>query len=153
MEEVPSRSGDRSHGGRRFDQASDGELARLVGLALAGVHREYPNQVSLVLQSDADLAPPRVLTPVFFGCYDWHSAVHGHWTLARLARLHPRAVFAAPARAALAASFTAEKVAGELAFLQAPGRAAFERPYGLAWLLQLCAELREWWHMREPPAE
>jgi hypothetical protein len=119
-------------------------LSRFARLALDSVHREYPNQISLVLQSDADLAPPRALTPVFFGSYDWHSAVHGHWMLARLARLHPDADFAAPARAALARSFTADKVAGEVAFFAGAGRAGFERPYGLAWLLQLCAELREW---------
>jgi len=119
-------------------------LSRYARLALDSVHREYPNQISLVLQADADLAPPRALTPVFYGCYDWHSAVHGHWMLARLARLHPDADFAAPARAALARSFTADKVAGEVAFFAGPGRAGFERPYGLAWLLQLCAELREW---------
>jgi hypothetical protein len=120
------------------------QLSRYARLALDSIHREYPNQISLVLQSDADLAPPRALTPVFYGSYDWHSAVHGHWMLARLARLHPNADFAPPARAALARSFTAAKVAGEVAFFAGPGRAGFERPYGLVWLLQLCAELREW---------
>jgi len=119
------------------------EVARFAGLALDCVHREYPSQISHVLQSAADVAPPRVLTPVFYGCYDWHSAVHAHWMLARLARLYPDAEWAAPARAALAASFTAEKVEGELAYFAGEGRAGFERPYGLAWFLQLTAELRE----------
>lgn len=117
---------------------------RFAGLALACVHREYPNKIAHVLSADADAQPPRVLTPVFFGCYDWHSAVHGHWLLVRLARLQPEAGFAGPARAALAASFTLERVAQELAYLQGPGRVSFERPYGLAWLLQLAAELRSW---------
>jgi hypothetical protein len=81
---------------------------------------------------------------VFFGCYDWHSAVHGHWLLARLAHLYPQAAFAAPARAALRESLTTERVAVELAYLRGPGRTSFERPYGLAWLLQLAAELRSW---------
>jgi len=118
--------------------------ARFAQLALTCVQLEYPNKIAHVLQGDADARPPRELTPVFFGCYDWHSAVHGHWLLARLARLYPDAAFAAAARAALARSFTEAKVAAELAYLQGPGRINFERPYGLAWLLQLTAELRDW---------
>ena len=117
---------------------------RLAGLALACVHKEYPNKIAHVLTGDADVRPPRALTPAFFGCYDWHSAVHGHWLLARLARLQPRAPWAAGARAALARSLTAENLAQEERYLQGPGRVSFERPYGLAWLLQLAAELREW---------
>lgn len=117
---------------------------RFAALALDCVHREYPNKIAHVLQSDADARPPRELTPAFFGCYDWHSSVHGHWLLARLARLYPDAPFAAPARAALARSLTESNVAAEVAYLQGPGRASYERPYGLAWLLQLAAELRRW---------
>ncbi|MBK9385952.1 MAG: DUF2891 domain-containing protein [Planctomycetes bacterium] len=123
------------------------ELARVerfARLALKCVHQEYPNKIAHVLASDADARAPRELTPVFYGCFDWHSAVHGHWLLARLVRLHPRAPFAAEARGKLAASFTAENVAGELRYLQGAGRTSFERPYGLAWFLQLCAELSEW---------
>ena len=118
-------------------------LERFARLALSGIHREYPNKIAHVLVSDADVAPPRALTPAFYGCFDWHSAVHSHWLLARLLRLHPDAPFAAAAAAALDASLTAEAIAGEVAYLTAPGREAFERPYGLAWLLQLAAELRE----------
>jgi hypothetical protein len=118
--------------------------ARFADLALACVHREYPNKIAHVLQSDADAKPPRQLTPAFFGCYDWHSAVHGHWLLARLARTFPEAPFAAPARQALGRSLTADNIAAEVAYLNGPGRVSFERPYGLAWLLQLGAELREW---------
>ena len=124
-----------------MDPAAAGRFAQL---ALSCVHREYPNKISHVLGGDADVRPPRSLTPVFYGCFDWHSSVHGHWLLARLAREFPAAPFAAPARAALAASFTEEKVAAEVAYLKDPGRASFERPYGLAWLLQLAAELRSW---------
>ena len=90
------------------------------------------------------LHPPHALTPAFYGCFDWHSDVHGHWLLVRLLRLMPNAPFAARARSELARSFTPENIAGELSFLKHPGRASFERPYGLAWLLQLAAELREW---------
>ncbi len=126
-------------------QQLDPVLAHRFGhLALACVHREYPNQVSLVMQSDADARPPRELTPAFYGCYDWHSSVHGHWLLARVARLSPGTGLADSARAALAESLTPEHIAGEVAYFDGKGRVAFERPYGLAWLLQLAAELREW---------
>ena len=124
-----------------FDAAA---AARFAGLALACVHQEYPNKIAHVMTSDADARPPRDLTPAFFGCYDWHSSVHGHWLLARLARIFPGAPFAPRARAALARSLTADHVAIEARYLAGPGRTSFERPYGLAWLLQLAAELREW---------
>jgi Protein of unknown function (DUF2891) len=117
---------------------------RFAQLALACVHKEYPNKISHVLNSDADVAPPRKLTPAFCGCYDWHSSVHGHWLLVRLLRTFPDAPFAKSARDALKKSLTAENLKAEAAYLRGEGRASFERPYGLAWLLQLCAELREW---------
>ncbi len=117
---------------------------RFAQLALACLHQEYPNKIAHVLQADADAKPPRALTPAFFGCYDWHSAVHGHWLLVRLARLHPEATFAGEARAALAKSLTPRNIAVEVAYLQGAQRPSFERPYGLAWLLQLSAELRAW---------
>lgn len=121
-----------------------GAATRFAQLALSCVHREYPNKIAHVLGSDADARPPRSLTPVFYGCFDWHSSVHGHWLLVRLAREYPEAPMAPQARAALAASFTEDRIAAELAYLRDPGRTSFERPYGLAWLLQLTAELRSW---------
>ncbi len=117
---------------------------RFASLALACVHKEYPNHISHTLNGDADVAPPRKLTPAFYGCYDWHSSVHGHWLLVRLIRTFPDASFVPAARDALRQSLTAENLAQEAAYLQGQGRASFERPYGLAWLLQLTAELREW---------
>ena len=117
---------------------------RFANLALACVHKEYPNHISHTLNSDADVAPPRKLTPAFCGCYDWHSSVHGHWLLARLIRTFPDATFVPSAREALRQSLTADNIAQEAAYLRAEGRASFERPYGLAWLLQLVSELREW---------
>jgi hypothetical protein len=120
------------------------QAEKLAALALACVHQEYPNKVAHTLASDADARPPRLLTPVFYGCFDWHSSVHGHWLLARVARLYPKTPLAARAEAALEKSFAREHVAGELAYLKTPGRQEFERPYGLAWLLQLTQELREW---------
>jgi hypothetical protein len=124
-----------------FDSAA---AERFANLALACVHKEYPNKISHNLNSDADVAPPRKLTPAFYGCYDWHSSVHGHWLLARLVRTFPNAGFAAAAREALRQSLTADNIAQEARYLRGEGRASFERPYGLAWLLQLVLELREW---------
>jgi hypothetical protein len=118
--------------------------ARFAQLALVCVHREYPNKIAHVLGSDADARPPRELTPAFYGCYDWHSSVHGHWLLARLARRLPGTELATTARAALARSLTPDNIAAEVAYLRGPGRTSFERPYGLAWLLALAAELRSW---------
>jgi hypothetical protein len=125
--------------------AFDAHVAeRFAKLALACVHKEYPNKISHVLNSDADVAPPRKLMPAFWGCYDWHSSVHGHWLLVRLLRAFPDASFTKAARNALKESLTAENLKAEAAYVRGEGRASFERPYGLAWLLQLCAELREW---------
>lgn len=117
---------------------------RFADLALACVHKEYPSKIAHVLNSDADVAPPRNLTPAFYGCFDWHSSVHGHWLLARLARIYPQAPFATPAREALMRSLTEANIRQEAAYLRGEGRSSFERPYGLAWLLQLGLELREW---------
>jgi hypothetical protein len=121
-----------------------GSAQRFAGLALACVHKEYPNKLAHSLNSDADVAPPRKLTPGFYGCYDWHSSVHGHWLLVRLARAFPDASFTLDAVAALKESLTQSNLAQEAAYLQADGRTNFERPYGLAWLLQLDVELRDW---------
>lgn len=132
-------------GGLMADSDFDGtQAARFARLALDCVHKEYPNKIAHSLGSDADVQPPRLLTPAFYGCYDWHSSVHGHWLLVRLARLFPQAVFAPEARRAVAQSLTPSNVAQEVKYLNADGRNTFERPYGLAWLLQLAAELREW---------
>ena len=113
----------------QFDAHAAERFARL---ALACVDKEYPNKISHVLNSDADVAPPRQLTPAFCGCYDWHSSVHGHWLLARLARTFPDAVFPKEARAALARSLTSANIKQEVAYLDGKGRASFERPTGLS---------------------
>jgi hypothetical protein len=117
---------------------------RFAALALDSVHKEYPNKIAHVMNGDEDVKPPRALTPAFCGCFDWHSAVHGHWLLVRLARTFPDAPFVPAARSALGRSLTAENIAAEVRYLEGKGRNTFERPYGLAWLLQLAAELREW---------
>ena len=115
---------------------------KFVQLVLSGIHREYPHSNILWFDSDEDIKPPREMTPAFYGCLDWHSAVHGHWVLVRLARYFPAALFQHSVRPALSQTLTQEKIQGEIANLQR--REFWECPYGFAWLLQLAAELREW---------
>jgi len=118
---------------------------RFANLALACIHREYPTKLGQhVLNSDADVRPARELTPAFYGCYDWHSAVHGHWMLIRLARTFPDEALAARVKHAVGRNLTAENLKREEEYLKEKGGESFERPYGLAWLLQLAAELRTW---------
>jgi Protein of unknown function (DUF2891) len=136
---APAPPGTRPPPASSLDAAAG---ARFAALALKCLHQEYPNHISHTLNSAADVRAPQELTPAFYGCLDWHSDVHGHWLLVRLLRLFPDAPFAAQARAELARSFTAANIAGETAYLHGEGRASFERPYGLAWLLRLAAELR-----------
>src|ERR1700761_3203263 len=110
-------------------------------IALGHVGREYPNKLDQVLMGAGDLAGPRALHPIFYGSFDWHSAVHSHWLLARVLRRFP-GIDAAPAiRAWLDQAFSETNVAGELDYLARPGAGGFERPYGWAWLLMLQAEL------------
>jgi hypothetical protein len=118
--------------------------SRFANLALTCLHQEYPNKIAHVMLSDADVLPAHLLTPAFYGCYDWHSAVHAHWLLVRLLRLFPNAAFANAARAAVSKDLTPQNIAREVAYVANDARASFERPYGLAWLLQLSAELRSW---------
>jgi hypothetical protein len=134
------------------DSASLGAAAaeRFAALALKCLHEEYPSHVSHTMDTNADARPPHELTPAFYGCYDWHSDVHGHWLLVRLLRLFPDAPFAPKARSELALSLTPEAMAGELAYFKREDRASFERPYGIAWLLQLSGELRRW---KDPQAQ
>jgi hypothetical protein len=109
-------------------------------IALGHVTHEYPHKLDHVLTGDEDLAPPRALHPIFFGSFDWHSCVHGWWTLLTVRRLFP-AIAEAEEIAALAAdSFTPENVSVELAYLDRPSSRGFERPYGWAWLLKLHLE-------------
>lgn len=122
----------------RLDARTADRLAQLVS---AAIHREYPNHIAHLLHGDGDARPPRELHPIFFGSFDWHSAVHGHWALVRLLRLHPGEPWTRDLRIALDGSLTADGVAGEVAYLEA--RASYEMPYGIAWLLQLDAELAE----------
>ncbi len=124
-----------------IDRALAEKFARL---ALDCVHREYPNKISHVLNSAEDAREPKHLYPAFYGCFDWHSAVHGHWLLVRLLRTVPDGDFRREAMGALGKSFRPDNIAAEVVYFEAENRKSFERPYGIAWFLQLTAELREW---------
>jgi len=120
----------------------DADLAaRFAGLALGHVEQEFPNKLDHVLTSPHDAQTPSALHPIFYGSFDWHSCVHGYWTLARLYRLHPGHANATATRALFERQITAAKVAVELAYVQRPSSRGFERPYGWGWLLALQSEL------------
>jgi hypothetical protein len=131
--------------------------ANMAGIALNHVAREYPQKLDQVLMSDADLAPPRELHPIFFGSFDWHSCVHGWWSLLTLRRLFPDMAKGMEIEQLADASFTPEKVAVEQAYLDRTMTAGFERPYGWGWLLALHLEAtrhsdRNWGRELEPLA-
>jgi hypothetical protein len=121
----------------KLDASVASHIARI---ALGHVTREYPHKLDHVLASDDDALSPRALHPIFFGSFDWHSCVHGWWTLLTLRRLLPRIPEANDIRELADTSFTPNKVAAEGAYLSRPYSRSFERPYGWAWLLQLHLE-------------
>ena len=117
---------------------------RFAKLALSCIDREYPNKPEHVLDSAADAKPPKDFHPAFFGCYDWHSSVHGHWMLVRLLKTVPDMASQKDIRARLAAHFTPEALATEARYLDVKSNRSFERTYGWAWTLRLAAELGTW---------
>ncbi|MCG8527959.1 MAG: DUF2891 domain-containing protein [Opitutales bacterium] len=110
-------------------------------LSLNCIHTPYPYKPGHVLFSEADLQEPKQYHPAFYGCFDWHSAVHGHWTLVKLLKTFPEMENAAQIREKLSSSLTAENIQTELAYFQTEGRGSFERMYGWAWLLKLAEEI------------
>lgn len=121
-----------------LDQALASRFAKL---SLDCTDRPWPNKPSHVYESDSQVRPPRQDTPAFYGCYDWHSAVHGHWAMLRILRRFPDLPEAAAIRVRLNAHLSKENLAAELAFFQQERNATFERPYGWGWFLRLQAEL------------
>jgi len=117
-------------------------------LAIDCIHKQYPNKLNQVLQSDEFLLSPAELHPAFYGCFDWHSSVHGHWMLVKLLKEFPDIADREKIIAGLQQSMTQENIAGEVAYFGNES-GSWERTYGWAWLLQLAAELEEW---ADPPA-
>ena len=137
--------------GIRHPQAGGGPFAlsreqasHFARLALRCARKEYPNKIDHTLSGEGEVRPPRALHPAFYGCYDWHSSVHGHWLLARLLRLHPDLPEAREIRETLDENLTRQNVEAEDQYFKTPGRQSFERPYGWAWLLKLHEELYLW---------
>ena len=120
---------------------TDAAADRFAALALRCADQEYPNKLDHVINGPQELQSPRVLHPAFYGCFDWHSSVHGHWMLVKLLREHPGMARAAEIRALLDAHLNPESIGLEVAYLGQPNRRSFERTYGWAWLLKLAAEL------------
>ena len=132
--------------------------AQFARIALGHVGREYPHKLDHVLSSDDDARTPRALHPIFFGSFDWHSCVHGWWTLLTLRRKFPSIGPAAEITALADQRLTAAKVAVEKSYLERATSAGFERPYGWAWLLALHQEAtrhvdRNWAEILEPLAD
>jgi hypothetical protein len=125
------------------------QASRFAQLALSCVRRELPHKLDHLLLAAADVRPPRALHPAFYGCLDWHSAVHGHWMLARLVHAVPNLPEAAQVRAVFDEHLTAPNLEVEAAYFA--GRPSFERTYGWAWLLELARELDEPWRSHLKP--
>ncbi len=118
--------------------------SRFAGHVLVSVDREYPNKLDHTMAGPQDVRGPKDLHPAFYGCFDWHSSVHGHWMLARVLRTHPALPEAAGIRRVFDAHFAPAAVKAEVDYFRSPGHRGFERTYGWAWLLKLQAELRTW---------
>ena len=123
------------------DSLTESQASHFAKLALKCVTREYPNKPEHVLNDAGDVQNPKALHPAFYGCYDWHSSVHGHWMLVRLLRLFPNLPEAAEIRKALGDNLREENILAETAYLKQTNRQSFERTYGWAWLLKLAEEL------------
>lgn len=121
--------------------ALNSDFARL---ALACLQREYPNKIEHSLNDVTQVGNPKALHPAFYGCFDWHSSVHGHWLVAHLLRLYPELPEGPRIRSALDQNLTGENILAEVSYFTTDGRASFERPYGWGWLLKLAEELYGW---------
>lgn len=120
------------------------DASHFAALALRCVQKEYPNKLNNTLEAASDLQTPRALHPAFYGCYDWHSTVHGHWMLVKLLKLFPSLPEAAIVRNAIDQNLSAPNILTERAYFAQKLNATFERTYGWAWLLKLAEELHTW---------
>jgi len=120
------------------------EAVNFANMALKCICKEYPNKLSHVMNSKKEVLSPSTLHPVFYGCFDWHSAVHGHWMLIKLLRTFPKLSIQKQIRNAINKNLTKKNIAKEVAYLGQNNRKSFERTYGWAWLLKLAEELNDW---------
>ena len=131
-------------GSARAAGVSKDDAAHNPALALRCADAEFPNKPDHVISASTDMARPRDAHPAFYGCFDWHSSVHGHWVLVRALKLQPDLPDAPRIRALLDAHLSTAAIAGELEYLRQPAHKTFQRSYGWAWLLKLSEELRGW---------
>jgi hypothetical protein len=117
------------------------QAERLAQMPLKCMEKEFPNKPGEILAAPADIGSPRGMHPAFYGCFDWHSAVHGHWMLVRLLKEFPMLKDAGAIREKLAANISAENILAEVAYFKRGEEKSFERTYGWAWLLKLAEEL------------
>ena len=120
------------------------EANKLIELPLHCVTTEYPNKLSQVIGSDEDLKSPQTLHPVFYGCFDWHSAVHGYWSMVTLLDKFPELEKRETVKDILKKHLTKENIKTEVAYFKAKINNGFERTYGWAWLLKLAEALHNW---------
>jgi len=112
-------------------------------LALTCIQQEYPNKLGQVLKDETSLQNPKTLHPAFYGCFDWHSSVHGHWMLVRLLKLFPDMPEAAQIRSMLNTNLSNANIQGEVKYLETASK-SWERMYGWSWLMKLSEELYDW---------
>jgi hypothetical protein len=120
------------------------QVTAFAELALAGIRKEFPNKPSNVMNSAADVRSPQQMHPVFYGSFDWHSAVHGHWMLVRLLKQYPESPVASRIRSTLNEQFDEAKLQAEAEYFRTEYNKSFERMYGWAWAMQLVSELHTW---------
>ncbi|QKX07299.1 DUF2891 domain-containing protein [Aquimarina sp. TRL1] len=120
------------------------QASKLIALPLACIQTEYPNKLNQVIGGKKDIQEPSVLHPAFYGCFDWHSSVHGHWSLIKILKEFPQIAKSEEARKLLATTITREHIAAEVAYFHGKHNTSYERTYGWAWLLKLAEELHTW---------
>lgn len=120
------------------------EANRLATLPLGCIDVEYPNKLNQTIGGKDDLQEPRTLHPAFFGCFDWHSSVHGHWSLVSLLKQFPELENSAEIKQKLLKNISDQNILNEVAYFDGKHNKSYERTYGWAWLLKLAEELRTW---------
>ena len=141
---TPARSNQASAQMNNGKSFTEKQASHFAALALKCVAREYPNKPEHVINNPSEVKSPQSLHPAFYGCYDWHSSVHGHWMLIRLLKTFPNFPESSQIRTALNANLTAENIQAEVVYMKQPNRQSFERTYGWAWALKLAEELHGW---------
>lgn len=126
------------------DRLTEQQVVLFAELALKNIDIEYPNKPSNVMAGPESVRSPKAMHPAFYGCFDWHSSIHGHWMLVRLLKAYPDSKIASKVRASLNKHLTRENLQAETAYFSKPHNSSFERMYGWAWAFRLAAELHDW---------